>query len=246
MSIAGWVGAKAGHVALGRDPGWASGDAAAYLAEIRRLGVWIAGGAIAYWLFSQSYNYVLVSRLNLKAVADVNGSRLLTMPAMVLIIGLEGLLGPKAAGWLVTIGLRALLKRMLAVLIGITALNGSYLLLVWLFRDWLTHDFLHKEIGDRDGLLIMWSCVALLGALRSVLQSTLLALESQKMMAGMTCISAAISLVVMWMGVTEWGTAGVLAGLISGEMVLICGYVSMLLRELSKSSIAEQTPLPKP
>jgi O-antigen/teichoic acid export membrane protein len=99
LALAGWSGAAAAHRSLAKDPGWTKeGDSAPILRELRRLGVWSTVGALTYWLFSQSYNYLLVSRLDLKAVADVNAARLVIMPAIVFTVGMESLLIPKSAG----------------------------------------------------------------------------------------------------------------------------------------------------
>lgn len=56
-------------------------------------------GAVFYWLFVQSYNCALASRLDLSTVAAVNATRLLLVPTMVLTIGVTGMLIPLSAGW---------------------------------------------------------------------------------------------------------------------------------------------------
>jgi O-antigen/teichoic acid export membrane protein len=231
MAVAAWIGGKAAYRQLASDPGWVSGSAAGYLREMRHLAIWATVGALAYWLFGQSYNYVLASRLDLKAVADVNASRLLIMPAMVFSIGMESLLVPKAAGWLASVGIRSLFKRLAVIFLGIAVLEVMYFLLVWIFRDWLTHDFLHKSIVDRDRLLAAWASIALIGLLRIVIQSALIALESLKLMAGITSVSAIVSLTLMWFGVKWWGPAGVLIGQIAGDLTVISGFVFLLRRE---------------
>lgn len=228
MAVAAWFGEKAAYRALARNPGWIPGSATAFLRELRRLGIWAAVGALSYWLFSQSYNYILVSRLDLKAVADVNASRLLIMPAIVLIVGLDSLLVPKSAGWLASVGIGRLLKRLSIVLLGIAAIELGYLLLVWIFRDWLTREFLHKVIGDRDRLLLLWGCISLIGLLRTVIQSALIAMEPLKLMAGITGIGAIVSLALMWFAVNWWGPAGVLIGQIAGDTVVIIGFALLL------------------
>jgi O-antigen/teichoic acid export membrane protein len=233
MAVAGWIGAKSAHTALGRDPGWVSGNATETLRELRRLGIWAAVGAVSYWLFSQSFNYILVSRLDLKAVADVNATRLLIMPAIVFTIGMESLLLPKSAGWLASIGIRSLLLRLSVIFIGVALLELGYFLVVWVFRDWLTGHFLHKAIADRDRLLGLWAIIALIGLLRIVFQTALVALEPLKLMAGITSISAAFSLALMWFGINWWGPAGVLIGQIAGDVTVILGF-AILLRHTSR------------
>ncbi len=228
MAVAAWVGEKVACAALARDPGWIAGSATVFLRELRPLGIWATVGALSYWLFSQSYNYILVSRLDLRAVADVNASRLLIMPAIVLIVGLDSLLVPKSAGWLASVGIGPMLKRLAIVFFGIVAIEIGYLMLVWIFRDWLTREFLHKSIGNRDRLLVLWGSIALIGLLRTVVQSALIALEPLKVMAGITGIGAIVSLVLMWFAVNWWGPAGVLIGQIAGDTVVIVGFALLL------------------
>ena len=67
---------------------------------MRPLAIWATIGAMTYWIYNQSYNYVLASRIDLTAVADVNAARLLLMPTIVLTVGVKTLLVPTAAAWL--------------------------------------------------------------------------------------------------------------------------------------------------
>ena len=83
LALAGWAGATAGDRALGRYPGWECGDAKPFWREFRHLGLWSTVGSVIYWLFAQSYNYVLATRLDLTAVANVNAARLVLMPVFV-------------------------------------------------------------------------------------------------------------------------------------------------------------------
>src|ERR1019366_1118543 len=56
-----WAGAIAAKRMLAVDPGWEAGDSAEFWRELRPLGTWAAVGAVIYWLFAQSYNYVLAT-----------------------------------------------------------------------------------------------------------------------------------------------------------------------------------------
>ena len=229
MAVAGWCGWSVAHSALAKDPGWVfPGTSGVFLREIRPLGVWATVGALIYWLFSQGYNYVLASRLDLTAVADVNVARWVIAPAIVFTVGMESLLYPKAAGWLASIGIRRLLERLGVLFVGIAVLETGYFLLVWIFRDWVSHDVLHKIIHDRDRLLILWAGIALIGLLRTVFQSALLALEPLKLMAGISGVGAAVALGLMWFGITRWGPAGALIGQMAGDVAVIIGYTILL------------------
>lgn len=228
LAIAAWWGATAAHRSLGKDPGWVGGDARPYWRDMRVLGIWSTTGAVIYWCFGQSYNYVLASRVSLVAVADVNAARLLLMPAFVVALGIKSLLIPSAAAWLAEFGLDKLLKRLLVFAIGVVALDLLYIGFVWVIRDWMTADFLRKTIGDRDALLLLWACIALIGLTRDVLQCALIALECFKPMAWLTALSAIVSLTLTWFGLPLWGPRAALTGVIAGEFVNLLGVLLLI------------------
>ena len=225
------LGSLAAHRSVARNPGWTTGDATPYWREIRPLGTWAVVGSVIYWSFGQSYNYMLVTRLGLIAVANVNAARLLLMPTFVVALGIKSLLVPSAATWLAESGLKALTKRLIVFGSGIVVLDLAYIAFVWVFRDWFTADFLHKTIGDRDVLLLLWASLALIGLVRDVLMCALVALEHFKPMAWLTGFSAAISLGLMWFGMSWWGARAVLIGQIVGEVTNLIGIVLLLQRQ---------------
>lgn len=236
LAVAAWAGALAAHGALADNPGWVAGDAAPIWREMRALGVWSLLGATIYWLFGQSYSYVLASRLDLKAVSDVNAARLMLMPAFVLTIGMQGLLMPMAATWNAEIGFQRLMRRLLGILAIVGAIDIVYFGTVWLLRDPLIGDVLHKHIADRDRLLLLWAGVAMVGLLRDVLQCGLFALGHLKSLAGQVGISAVVALFLMWFGIPWWGAAAVLIGQIVGEIVNVIGIIALLRRHARKYS----------
>ena len=122
LSVAGWAGATVAHRMLALEPGWVSGNSGPFWREIRAIGLWSAVGAVIYWLFAQSYNYVLATRLDLTAVTNVNAARLVVMPVFVFMYGINSLLTPTAANWLSKFGLPRMLRRLavLTVLITVT------------------------------------------------------------------------------------------------------------------------------
>jgi len=228
LVVAARCGVVAGRRMHPMDPASAAADSKPFWLEIRPLGVWASVGALIYWLFSQSYNYVLAGRISLTAVADVNAARLLLMPTIVLTVGIKGLLNPMAAAWLVEFGIGTLTRRLLALLAGFVVVNLAYFVLVWIFRDWLTSSFLHKVITDRDRLLVLWACVSFISLIRDVLQSALQALERFKPMAWLTGAAAITSLSIMWFGIAWWGASAALIGQMSGEVLNQLGIVYLL------------------
>ena len=64
--------------------------------------------------------------LDLTAVADVNATRLLLMPAIVLAIGVGSLLSPTAASWYAQIGIHRLVRRLLMLLLVVGLIETTY------------------------------------------------------------------------------------------------------------------------
>ncbi len=228
LAVATVIGGSVARASLSKDPGWVAGQSAQFWREMRPLAIWATFGAVVHWSFSQSYSYVLASRANMTAVADVNAARLILMPTFVLAIGVKGLLAPLAATWLAESSLGGMLRRLLGFIAAIAALDLIYFALAWIFRDWLTRDLLHKVIGERDWLLALWAIVSLLSLIRDLLQRALFALHRFKALAWLAAFSAVISLGLMWFGIGWWGPAGVLFGQIAGELVNLVGIVALV------------------
>jgi O-antigen/teichoic acid export membrane protein len=222
------VGQAAAHHSLSRNPGFVTGDATLFWLEMRPLAVWATIGAMTYWIYNQSYNYILASRINLTAVADVNAARLLLMPTIVLTVGVKALLVPTAAAWLAESSIGRLIRRLLWFATGIAALDLIYCGAVWTFRDWLSHDLMHKSIGDRDRLLILWAVLSLIALYRDLLQTGLFALRKFRSLAGVTAASAIVSLSIVWLGIKVWGPAAALIGQVAGESINLGGVVVLL------------------
>ena len=231
LIVAGWAGWAGAYRSFARNPGWASGDAKPYWREMRPLAIWSATGAVTYWLLAQSYNYVLATRLDFTAVINVNAARLVMMPVIVFTLGINNLMLPVAANWLAEVGLHRLMRRLALLTVGVLALDACYFAFAWIFRDWLISDLLHKVIGDRDRLLILWACVSVIFLVREVLQAALFALKRMKSMAWMIAFSAAVSVATTWFGIAHWGAAAALFGQIAGECVNLAGLGVLLWRQ---------------
>jgi O-antigen/teichoic acid export membrane protein len=222
------AGEASARRSLAKDPGLATGDAAPFWREMRPLAVWATVGAMTYWIYNQSYNYVLAGRIDLTAVADVNAARLLLMPTIVLTVGVKTLLVPTAASWLAESSVGRLIRRLLVFASGIAVIDVVYCVAVWIFRDTVTHDLMHKTIGNRDLLLMLWAVLSLIALYRDLLQTGLFALRKFKSLAGVTAMSAAASLTIMWWGIKSWGPAAALIGQVAGETINLFGVVVLL------------------
>ncbi len=232
LVIAAWAGGAAAHRSLAIDPGWRQGRTVSIWPEIRNLGFWSVLGSSIYWILGQSYNYLLATRLGLTAVADVNATRLLLAPPIVLTVGVASLLGPTAPTWYAQIGIHRLVHRLLMLLLAVGLLEVTYFIIVWMARDWLVVGVLHKHIHDRDRLLILWAAVAIIALVREVLQCALIAMRRLKWLAWQIGVSAAVAVVLMWYGLAWWGAAAVLIGQIVGELINLTGIILLLRRHL--------------
>jgi O-antigen/teichoic acid export membrane protein len=232
LVIAAWGGAAAVNRTLAREPGWRAPGKVGIWPDIRRLGFWSLIGSTIYWILGQSYSYVLATRLDLKAVADVNATRLLLMPAIILTIGVSSLLTPSAASWYHELGAKRLVRRILVFLLVVGALESVYFFIVWFGRNWLVHDLLHKNIQDLDRLLLLWGGVAVTALLREILQCVLIAMGQLKSLAWQVGISTVIAVLLMWYGLDWWGAPAVLIGQIAGEIVNLVGIVWLLISRL--------------
>jgi len=213
---------------LAKDPGFTAGDPGPFWKEMRPLAVWATIGAMTYWIYNQSYNYVLASRIDLTAVADVNAARLLLMPTIVLTVGVKTLLVPTAATWLAESSVGRLIRRLLMFATGIALIDFLYCVLLWIFRDVLSRDMMHKTIGNRDLLLVLWATLSFIALYRDLLQTGLFALRKFRSLAGVTAISAAVSLTIMWFGMKKLGPAAALIGQVAGETINLCGVIVLL------------------
>lgn len=232
LVVAAWAGAGDAHRSLDVDPGWRDGEAALIWPDIRALGFWSALGSTIYWFLGQSYSYVLAAGIDLRAVANVNASRVLMMPMFVLTIGVASLLGPSAATWYGQMGLRRLVRRLLVFLLVVGTVEAAYFAIVWIARDWLVVDVLHKQIADRDRLFILWAVVAFIALVRDFLQCALTATGHFRSLAWQVGISAVVAMLIMWFGIAWWGAAAALIGQIVGELLNLAGILYLLRKSI--------------
>ena len=117
---------------------------------------------MTYWLFAQSYNYVLATRLDLTAVTAVNATRLVLMPVFVFTLGFNMLLTPVTANWLANSGAAAMIRKLALLTVAVLIGDLLYFAVMWPLRHWLISDLMRKSIADQDRLLILWAIVAVI------------------------------------------------------------------------------------
>jgi O-antigen/teichoic acid export membrane protein len=230
LTAAALVGDAIANRMLAKNPGWISGDAGPVLREMRPLGIWATAGALNAWLIAYASNYLLAGLVDLKAVADVNATRLLLMPVIMLTVGVQALMIPISTNWNAEVGLARLTRRLIAFALGMLLLDFIYMAVVWIFRDWLIGSFLHKQIDHSDALLLLWTGVATAGVLRDVIGLALFASGRLKSLAWQAVLCAVVSLCITLVGVRWWGAAAGLIGQIAGELINLIG-IGLLLRE---------------
>jgi O-antigen/teichoic acid export membrane protein len=87
---------------------------------------------------------------------------------------------------------------------------------------------MHNTIANRDLLLLLWAALSLIALYRDLLQTGLFALRKFRSLAGVTAVSAAASLTIMWLGIKTWGPAAALIGQVAGETINLGGVVMLL------------------
>jgi O-antigen/teichoic acid export membrane protein len=202
---------------VARDPGWNLHHDAGLWREMRPLSTWAVVGVVVYWSFSQGYNYLLAAMLDVQAVAAVAATRLLLMPVNLLTTGVKGLLIPTVAGWLRESGLHVVMRRLYLFGFGLFVLAGIYCLVLWLLRDWVTGTLLHKDIPQRDALMLLWTGIYLMSLVRDVWQTALMVLERFRLLAQFVALNAVVSLVLIVVCTHYYAAPGALVGLAVGE-----------------------------
>jgi O-antigen/teichoic acid export membrane protein len=104
-----------------------------------------------------------------------------------------------------------------------------YCIALWIFRDVLSQDLMHKTIANRDLLLMLWASLSLIALYRDLLQTGLFALQKFRSLAGVTGLSAVVSLSIMWFGIQSWGAPAALIGQVAGETINLVGVVGLLI-----------------
>ncbi|HEV2268392.1 MAG TPA: hypothetical protein VGR92_02940 [Steroidobacteraceae bacterium] len=240
LAASAWAGEIAATRALAKDPGWVTADPGPVWRKILPLGSWSIIGTTIYWLFSRSYNYILATRLDLAAVADVNAIRLMVMPALLVTTGLQGMLTPLAAAWNAEIGLDRLVRRLLGIIAAVGVCDLLYFGFIWIFRAWITVHVFHKNMSDRDPLLMLWCIFTIVALVRDVIVSAVLAAGHLRWLAWQIGFCAVVALSVMWIAIPRWGAAAAMAALLIGELLNLGGLAYLIQRMRRESRLQQQ------
>ncbi|HTY48310.1 MAG TPA: hypothetical protein VMB48_01310 [Steroidobacteraceae bacterium] len=236
MGVAAVVGGVACSRALWRFEPWNLAGAPGILRAIAHLGTVTAGSAAVHWLFSQGYNFLVVAVLDVRAVAAIAATRMLIMPINLLSTGIGTIMLPTITGWMQQHAACFVLRRLLAISAGLTLVALGYFGIVWLVRDWVFAQVMHKQISQRDPLLLLWFAVGILMLFRDQLLGLLLARERFHVLAMLTLASAVVALVISLWGMRAIGVTGALLGVLCGEVVNVSGLLTLAIMEAARHS----------
>jgi O-antigen/teichoic acid export membrane protein len=223
--------------ALGRHESWNIHGMPGILRAIAPIGAWSTAGAGIHWAFNQGYSYLIAGTLGVSAVAAIAATRLLMMPVNLLSTGMGSLMLPMAARWLHNHGPASVLRRLALFTLGLSLAAMVYFGIMWLLRDWIFAEILHKNFADRDLLLGLWICVFLMIMFRDQMIWLLIARERFRPLAGLTGASAVVALTVSYLAMLRLGVSGALVGILVGESVQVAGIVIMSLRESARPTV---------
>ncbi len=201
------------------------------LREIAPVGGWSTLGAGIHWAFNQGYSYLVAGTLGVPAVAAVSATRLLMMPVNLLSTGMGSVMMPLAARWLHDRGPATVMRRLAAITLGLASLALLYFGLMWLLRDFIFGELLHKHFAERDVLLKLWVCVFVLILCRDQMIWLLAVRERFRPLAALTAASALLALTVSYFEMLSVGVSGALLGILAGEVLQVGGIILLSLRE---------------
>ena len=208
------------------------------LREIAPLAAWSMAGAAIHWSFSQGYTYLVAGTLDVAAVAAIAATRLLVMPINLLSSGIGTLMLPLASGWMNAHGASVLWLRLMLFGMAMAGVALCYFATLWLLRDWIFDVVLNKQFAQRDQLLMLWSLAFLVMVIRDQLLYLLVVRGRFRFLTSLALVSALISLTISYLGMLQYGTAGALLGLLTGEIINLTGIILLSFRETRRTTAA--------
>jgi len=241
FAVAGAVGGWLLSRMVWHHEGWSINGDPKVTGEIAPLGTWALIGAAIHWTFSQGFIYVVAGTLGVTAVATVSATRLLLMPVNLMATGLGSMTFPTVSRWLQHHRVGDVFKRLSLLAAGIGGVALLYILVMWIFRNWIFTYMVKGQFSHRDTLLLLWSGVFLLMAMRDQMMFLPAARGRFRIMAWLTLATAIFSLTTCYVCMRLFGVAGALMGVLAGEAVNILGFIALSMREVAS---ARSEPLP--
>jgi O-antigen/teichoic acid export membrane protein len=198
--------------------------------ELFKQGSWSTLGAGARFAFSQGYSYLVAYNLSVADIASLAATRLPLSPIAMLSNGIAPMLLPTVAEWNARLPAGIVLRRVACIALGMLALSGLYLVALWLARDLIFVDLLHKNFAQRDSLLLLWSVSTVVSTCRDPFMYFLTLRGHFRQTTSLTVLSAVVSLTVSVIAMREIGPIGATVGVLTGEILnLIATAVSSVL-----------------
>lgn len=236
-AIGGWLLSRR----VWRHEGWDIDGAPQVFREMAPLGTWAVIGAGIHWTFAQGFIYIVAGTLGVTAVATISATRLLLMPVNLMSSGLGSMTFPTVSRWLQHHQVGQVFKRLSWLAAGIAGLGAVYVIAMWFFRDWIFAHVTKGQFEHRDTLLVLWSVVFLLMAVRDQMLFLPAACGQYRIMAWLTLATAVFSLVTSYVCMRLFGVVGALVGVLSGETFNILGFIFLSLREIARARIQGST-----
>lgn len=223
---------------FGRDEPWDKQGVPNILRDIAPLATWSTAGAAVHWTFSQGYVYLVVSALDVTAVAAIAATRLLLMPVNLLSTGIGSLMLPLASGWLHRFGAPLVLRRLCAFAAVLAIVTLCYFGIIWALRDWIFTALLKKQFPQRDDLLLLWGALFLVMVIRDQLVYLLAAQGRFRVLTSLTTVCAIVSLIASVWCMQHFGVVGALMGMLLGEMLNVAGIAILAFQKTVRPSVA--------
>jgi O-antigen/teichoic acid export membrane protein len=237
-TIGGWLLSRM----VWQHEGWNIHGAPRVVAEMAPLGTWAIIGSGIHWTFAQGFIYLVAGTLGVTAVATISATRLLLMPVNLMASGLGSMTFPTVSRWLQHHSVQNVFKRLCLLAAGIAGLGALYIVVMWFSRDWIFAHVTKGQFDHRDTLLLLWSAVFLLMAVRDQMLFLPAACGHYRTMAWLTLATAIFSLLTCYVCMRQFGVVGALVGVLAGEAFNILGFVSLSLREIALARPRQPAP----
>lgn len=224
----GWLAARA----LWRFERWNILGAPGILRELVPLGTWSTAGASVHWVLSQGYTYLVAAVLSVPAVAAIAATRLTIMPINLLSSGVGTVMLPTIAGWLTQHETPKVLRRTLSFTLLLSTLAICYFAAVWVLRDWIFTQVLHKRLAQRDALLLLWFAIGVAMVVRDQLIYLPTVRHRFRQLTTLSTANALVALCFTYIGLVRLGVTGALWGLLIGETLNVCGLIVLSVLEV--------------
>ncbi len=182
---------------------------------------WGVPGMLMSWVQNQGFFYILGALRGASAVADVAAARLLLVPIAMLITAVESVLRPRAAAATARGELDAMSTRILHLTLLAASAATAYAIAVFLARNFIVTEVLHKSITNLTFLVIAWALVFLCQIWRMNIWVVLQAQERFRAVFHLTLWRGAASLVSGTIGIVAFDAPGIVLGLAFGELVYV-------------------------